>query len=673
MKRLFHLFPVVLASIFLAGSASSAVVNVCDEASLRAALVGGGTITFGCDGTITLTNTLVISSDTVLDATGRNVTLSGGGSNRVLTINTGVTFTATNLIIANGRSTNGAGIFNEGNLRLINCQVISNHSSFAITNAKPFCGGGVYTRIGTLTASNTSFVLNRASGTDTNGTKPGAEARGGALYVESGLAQIQSCYFSNNSAGGGNGLVPSSLYSFPGRAGSGGAIYSLGTIDMSSCWFAGNSATGGLGGASNDLYIPGSAGGEGSGGAIYNAGTFRCEQSTFESQQAIGGNGGTGRTGYGGPDPVFPGLPGGAANGGAIYNSGGMALASVSLYVNSTRGGTGGNGAPGAQNANPGVPPGQGSLGGTGASARGGGIFNNGTLTMTNCTSVGNMVTGGNGGPGGNGGLASLAPFSVGANGGNGGPGGSASGGGLYSTNNSALLVNCTFASHVLQGGTGGALGFRSCGRAMPCTSGNGVAGANGSAEGGAISSEVPVNGGVQMVNTLLGANFGAANGFGTITDLGNNLSSDATPGFTSAASRNLLNPRIGPFANNGGTVWTMAIQSNSPAIDAGNDAASPPTDSRGMARPLSAGSDIGSFEWVPNSFRFTRMTRQENGTLRFQGSGIANSNFRVEWSTNLSNWYPFGGSTASAQGATSVDVPLDTAQVGRFYRMVSP
>jgi len=44
-----------------------------DEASLRAALAGGGTVTFDCDGTITLANTLVITNDTTVDASGHTI------------------------------------------------------------------------------------------------------------------------------------------------------------------------------------------------------------------------------------------------------------------------------------------------------------------------------------------------------------------------------------------------------------------------------------------------------------------------------------------------------------------------------------------------------------------------------------------------------------------------
>src|SRR5262245_28050272 len=59
------------------------VVSNCTEADLRAAMAGGGTVTFACDGTITLASTITNTLDTVLDASGRQATISGGGSVRV--------------------------------------------------------------------------------------------------------------------------------------------------------------------------------------------------------------------------------------------------------------------------------------------------------------------------------------------------------------------------------------------------------------------------------------------------------------------------------------------------------------------------------------------------------------------------------------------------------------
>src|SRR5713226_5676238 len=54
----------------------------------------GDTIRFSCSGTIPISSTLVISTNNLtLDGSGQTVTLDGGNSTRVLTVNFGVTFT----------------------------------------------------------------------------------------------------------------------------------------------------------------------------------------------------------------------------------------------------------------------------------------------------------------------------------------------------------------------------------------------------------------------------------------------------------------------------------------------------------------------------------------------------------------------------------------------------
>jgi len=55
---------------------ASGTVTNCDQASLEAALAGGGNVTFACSGVIVLTNTINITTDTVLDGTGQSVTIS---------------------------------------------------------------------------------------------------------------------------------------------------------------------------------------------------------------------------------------------------------------------------------------------------------------------------------------------------------------------------------------------------------------------------------------------------------------------------------------------------------------------------------------------------------------------------------------------------------------------
>ena len=68
-------FMIVLVLLVLALPASPAqaggVVSVCNETALTAALTGGGTVTFSCSGTITLTSTLGSRLTRPLMAAGR--------------------------------------------------------------------------------------------------------------------------------------------------------------------------------------------------------------------------------------------------------------------------------------------------------------------------------------------------------------------------------------------------------------------------------------------------------------------------------------------------------------------------------------------------------------------------------------------------------------------------
>ncbi len=55
------------------------------------------------------------------------------------------------------------------------------------------------------------------------------------------------------------------------------------------------------------------------------------------------------------------------------------------------------------------------------------------------------------------------------------------------------------------------------------------------------------------------------------IADAGYNISDDATCGFSATGSRNSTNPMLDPagLQNNGGPTATIALDSESPAIDA--------------------------------------------------------------------------------------------------------
>lgn len=346
------------------------VVTNCTEAALRAAMAGGGTVTFTCDGTIFLANTITNTTNIVLDAAWHHVTISGSNSVRVFYVNTSVTLTLMNLTVANGYSLNGGGIFNNG---------------------------------GTVNAINCTFSGNNFASTG-NTNAPA----GGAIYNQSGTVALYGCTVANNDIQGDSGPYASGS---PGYDAKGGAIYNAGSLLATCCDFAANSAIGGNGGSGPGAVspfmpfrgYPGGNAGTGCGGAICNAGGMLIDCCLFNGNTATGGNGGNGgntvneRTSY-------PGGSGGSGENGAgaaIFNSGTTAMVNSTIVSNVGTGGVGGYGGY-ADEEVPSSLNGQGGNGGQGGSGFAG-ICDTGDLSMTNCTIALNNASAGTGGQAGSG------------------------------------------------------------------------------------------------------------------------------------------------------------------------------------------------------------------------------------------------------------------------------
>lgn len=112
------------------------------------------------------------------------------------------------------------------------------------------------------------------------------------------------------------------------------------------------------------------------------------------------------------------------------------------------------------------------------------------------------------------------------------------------------------------------------------------------------------------MENTIVANNLtgGDCANAGSFISLGHNLSSDLTCSeFTATGDITNTNPLLGPLQDNGGNTLTMALLSGSPAIDAGYNNACPETDQRGVFRPLDGNQDgqetcdIGAYEVICN------------------------------------------------------------------------
>ena len=230
-RAVVFLFELVL---LIANALGSGTVPNCDQASLLAALSGGGKVAFACDGTIVLTNTITIATNTVLDASGHTVTISGNNAVRVFTVTNGAAFALVNVTIANGRSQRGSGILNfDGFLTLLNC-TLSNNTAIAVVN---YAAGGGILNGNVLAATNCLFAGNMAMG---------PIAYGGAIETGRPMTLVNCTFFGNMAVADESDVCCG--------VGAGGAIDSSGGFSAINCTFAGNSARGlangeGVGGA----------------------------------------------------------------------------------------------------------------------------------------------------------------------------------------------------------------------------------------------------------------------------------------------------------------------------------------------------------------------------------------------------------------------------------------
>lgn len=583
------------------------VVTNCSEVDLRAVLRQGGRLAIACDGTFELENTLQISRDTALDASGHRVTISGVNRVQVFQVDTNATFSLASLTVANGLSTNGQG------------------------------GGAIYNQGGTVSLLGVTFLSNVATNPAAAPTNMGC---GGAIFNFGGIIHATNCLFEQNASQ--NGEIPFNLsLTNETLAALGGAICSLaGVVEVEDCAFTSNCviASGWQPSSSGDS----SPGPIARGGAIYSSGSLVVNRCTFVANSAIGGAGGTGPPTTFVPDVV--GGQGGEAEGGAICSLGPSIFRSSLFATNSAVGGSGGNGGNG-KSGGWGVYGSSGGSGATGGEARGGGVLNEGTAEVVNCTFAANFATGGQGGGGGAAGYwvdLGTGQWRQGAPG-YGGNGGVGAGGAMFSTNGVVVITNCTVAFNFGLGGTNGY---------------------NGGSNGTAMAA-LSILGGA-MANTLLASNT-PANGIANMIDSGHNLSSDLSCQFTNTGSMNNREPRLGPLSANGGATLTMALLPGSPAIDGADTSSAPATDQRGFPRPVGAAADIGAFEF--GSPALLQILNSPVGDFAVVGIGVPGRACDLQTSTNLANWTPVSSGEVSAAGTVSFHEARPESLL--FYRLV--
>jgi hypothetical protein len=190
-------------------------------------------------------------------------------------------------------------------------------------------------------------------------------------------------------------------------------------------------------------------------------------------------------------------------------------------------------------------------------STDGGGMANLGAATVINCTFSNNTATDG----GDAGGAIVNGPYN-----------------GVFFT---LTVINCTIANNAAVNGSGGGI--------------DNIAGSTLNlyntivAENTAAKAGPDISGSVNIADHNL---IGDGAGMSVTTDQGGNLmGGNGNP---------VIDPRLGPLQNNGGTTQTLALFADSPAIGQADNAQAPATDQRGHKRVDQVGevTDIGAFEY---------------------------------------------------------------------------
>ena len=664
-------FLVTLFAFCLQSAFAGGTVTNCTEPDLLFAMAGGGTVLFACDGTITLSSTITISQNTVLDATGRNVTISGGQSVRLFSVNNGVSFSVIGLTLASGAyvGTNGVNadpappgedgaggcIYNRGgSLNMTSC-TLTNHSvrggnagrdltNNNFNNAKGgrALGAAICSFGGSVSLTNCILASNVSTGgLGSSNSAPSApegvagdagEAYGGAIYLEQATANLQGVALTNNLALGG----PCQHYDDPGKLTGGGdalggaIAVSNSTIVADNCLVLSNTATGG--GYPRQALVPTRDPGAGS---AYGGGLFVSQSSTADVRLCTisinAANGGKGaRYGHSG-----------AARGGGVCSLGVLTVRDSSFSANSSVGGS--------ESANPGI-------------AQGGGCYSSGALTLNSSTFDHNFVTGGNSiglpaqqfpqeGQGGglwSSGSLAATNCTVAANGALGGsagagpgpnsPGSAGVGGGTFTIGISNCFVNLTVAENRADGGSG-----------WPTTPA-----LVGPALGGGVANTNSV---LLVLNTIIASSPNGGDVWGPLLDAGYNICSDGTANFSATGSLNQADPGLSVLSTNGGPTPTMALLVGSLARDA-IPANFPPTDQRGVSRPQGSQADIGAFEagYIASGPSF--IVQPTGGVVRagtnftFTGAASGTPPIAYQWRKNGN---PLTGATTTSFSLTNV------------------
>jgi hypothetical protein len=304
-----------------------------------------------------------------------------------------------------------------------------------------------------------------------------------------------------------------------------------------------------------------------SGGAIFNEGSLQLTQAIVRRNQARAA----------------------AGLGGGIYNDGHLELADVSLENNRALGAFGGLGGSLYNNGTAVLDGVQ--IRRSRASGCGGAIFNNlGSIQVANAVIDRNSVKNSGGGLFHQDGTMALTNVTLWRN------RATNIGGGIF-TYASLHLTNVTISEN--RGYSGGGL----FSRYTPVTDLlNVTLSSNRAYVGGGILN----NGTVTLKNTIVAGNRPSDCEGTAVQSNGHNLASDASCALDQPGDLSMIDPMMSSLLDDGSGAMTHALQPGSPAIDAGDNSASPGVDQRGETRPAdgdsdgTAISDIGAYELQP-------------------------------------------------------------------------